>query len=308
MSESGERNISKPLPPSWGELFAEYLKGFSTLGPGSARKYLNTVQSLMKKAPEFSLERSALYSKEKNRAYVRGAIIKFIEFLEYRGEFTREESTLMISRIPKVREPPPKPRTLPTEEEILKVLEDLSPEDREIAMFLWLTGSRIHEALSITLKDIDFDTGSVTIYGKGRMQKKPRSVRIPLEFSKKLGDRINGLGILDGEYIFMPDSRASIKSRVVLFNRRFSKSCNKALGRSIGSHDFRRIVGCTLIEKTGNLQLVQRVLGHSSINTTTKYTQFSDINRDLEEARGIMGSIVPLGGRVNDKNRGNKQE
>lgn len=51
--------------------------------------------------------------------------------------------------------------------------------------------------------------------------------------------------------------------------------------KHISAHTFRHSYATALLRETGNLSLVQRVLGHEDISTTQVYVHLSD--RDIEE-------------------------
>ena len=76
-----------------------------------------------------------------------------------------------------------------------------------------------------------------------------------------------------------------------MFNRKLKIVCEEVLGKSTGSHDFRRIVATKLLKETGNIQMVQQILGHEKIETTQKYTKYADNENYMNQARDIMGNI-----------------
>ncbi|MCX6817724.1 MAG: site-specific integrase [Candidatus Aenigmarchaeota archaeon] len=292
MSENRERDISRLLGPGWAKKFEGFLTDLAPVGPATSRKYLAVVKSLLGNRLLFSMDDSIRMIKRKNRVYVRAAIVKFLEFLEHEKVLGEDQAVVWIAKLPAVKEPPAKPREIPTVDEVYQVIEKLEREEQRIARFMFATGCRVHEALGVKLRDVDFKTGRVILYGKGRLQKKPRPTKLPLDFCAELQKAAKADGILDNETIFWPNSKASLESKVDIFNRKLKITCEAVLGRSTGSHDFRRVFATKLLEKTGgNLQLVQRMLGHEKIETTLKYTQYMDRERDLNTTRDIMENI-----------------
>lgn len=288
MADNRETVISRVLDPDWAKNYSVYLADHTSLGPGSSKKYLAIVRSLLGKENKFSLDLAARFSKQRNRQYARAAIVKLIDYMVYIGTLTEQEAAFMVRAIPTVKEAPAKPRKLAKEAEIIQSIGLMEKEYRLIGNFLLYTGCRVHEALSIKLKDIDFETGTIIVYGKGRIKKKPRPVRISMEYLGKLRGYLESLGILEGEYVFLTESRASLESKVDMFNQKFRKACMQALGRSLGSHEFRRYVGTKIYTETRDLQLTQRILGHEKITTTQVYTKYADIEKDLDTARDIL--------------------
>jgi integrase len=290
-TESLERGISREAAPAWGQSFLEYLQRHTELGPASSKKYMNIIRSMLGRDKAFNIERAATFSRKKNRQYVKAAIVKYLDFMVYSGEISKDARNNFLENIPRVREAPTKPRGLADIESVWKIMDLLEKEYRYVALFLFYTGCRISEAMELRLKDIDFKTRIATVYGKGRMQKKPRSVKLPQEFCDELKKYLLDTGILETEHVFLFDSKASTDSKTVMFNEKFRKACMAVLGRSLGSHEFRRIVGTILIEKTGNLQMVKNVLGHEKLETTLTYTKYADINKSIDQASEIMGAI-----------------
>lgn len=306
MSDCFEKRISELLGPTWTKKFAGWLQDLAPVGAGTAARYHHVVRALLEKDDMFSQERAARFIKLKNRIYVRAAIVKFLEFLEHEKIITDSELAVMIARLPSPKEPPPKPREIPGLEEIREIMAQLDPDDRVIALFMFYTGCRVHEALAVRLQDVDPKTGRVTIYGKGRLEKKPRLAKLPLEFSVSLGSEAKALGLLPAEKIFWPNSKASPESRRIMFSRNLERASIKVTGKPFhGTHNFRRAVACELLVKTEkDYRLVQRILGHSKIDTTLKYTQYAERESDLDRAREIMGSAEHQEGSPRARKRG----
>ncbi len=259
----------------------------------------------------FSIEKASRFCKQKNRQYVKAAIVKYLDFMVYSGEISEDVRNSFLKNIPRVREAPPKTRSLVDIESIKKILDLMEKEYRYIGLFLFYTGCRISEAMELRLKDIDFKTRTAMVYGKGRTEKKPRLVKLPEEFCDDLKKYLLDTGILETEHVFLFDSKANAESRTTMFDQKFKKASMAVLGRSLGSHEFRRFVATTLIEKTGNLQLVKNVLGHENMESTLIYTQYADKTKSMNQASEIMGAMnvrqkASPEGRVKASNRGNK--
>lgn len=294
MSEIPERVISGQLAPARGKKFAEFLADHTSVGPGTVDKYVRVIRALLKEANIFSIEAASRFSKKKNRTYVRAAIVKYIEFMDSLGELEEwgpGSAEGLIKKLPRVHEPPPKPRKLPEAEELLQAIAELEKEYRFAALFMFYTGARSEEAMGVKLKDVDFDTGDVTIYGKGKVQKAPREVKLPASFLGDLRTYHRSLGTLSGEYLFVTDSKASLESRTRLFRRAFGAACKKILGRTIGAHDFRRFAGTTVYMNTRDPKAARDFLGHAKIDTTMRYIDYADRSSTLEKARDIMAHV-----------------
>lgn len=293
MSLSFERSISQLCGSSSGQKFARYLAELASVGPGTARRYGYVVRELLGRDQIFSYEQACRFVKKKNRVYVRAAVVKFLEFLEHLGEITDDELAIYIKKLPKVREAPPKSVEVPTIQEIRDVMNAMEKEDRRIALFMFYTGARVHEAMGVKLRDVDFSTGRVILYGKGRLEKKSRPAKLPMDYAAELQREAKALGLLEAEFIFWPNSKASVTSRSIMFDRKLNEACIKVTGKRFGgSHNFRRAVASKLLEETDNIVFVQDILGHENINTTRKYAKYVNREKQLDQAREILGNIV----------------
>ncbi len=293
MSECFDRRISELLGAAWGEKFSAWMRELAPVGPVTAARYGYVVRELLHKDDSLSLDRAARFIKLKNRIYVRAAIIKFLEFLAHEKAISPDDMAIMVVRLPHPKEAPPRPREIPGVDALLEIVRSMDKDDRQIAMFMFYTGARVHEALAVKLQDLDAATGRVTIYGKGRLEKKPRLGKLPLEFAAEVSKEAKALGLLPAERVFWPNSQASPESRRIMFNRKLDAASVRLTGKHFeGTHNFRRVVACRLLDKTNkDVRLVQRILGHSKIDTTLKYTQYAERESDLDQAREIMADI-----------------
>jgi len=265
------------------------------------------MRGFLKRADIFVVDDAAKFVKRKNRIYVRAAVLKFIDFLEHENIIDEAAATVCKEKhIPKVSEVPPKSREIPGSGDILAVINGLEKDDRMIARFMFYTGCRVHEAVGVKVRDLDFKNGNVTIYGKGRIRKKPRACKIPMDFSAELERYSRTLGLLDPEFIFWPNSGASVDSRATMFRDRFRDLSVRIVGKPIGTHDIRRFYATHLYKQTRDIQLVQKTMGHARIDTTQKYTQFATQDEQLSQARDIMSNLEASEGSVPVRNRVNK--
>lgn len=130
---------------------------------------------------------------------------------------------------------------------------------RRVAIALGaLAGLRVSESTSVQYADIDWRTMKLTVLGKGE---KIRVVPVSSELAKILrsAPKKGPLAPLTTHQVRHElDQQARIHS----------------LG-SIGSHDLRATFATTLYEKTKDIMLVSRLLGHSSVATTQVYLGFN---------------------------------
>ena len=187
--------------------------------------------------------------------------------------------------IPRI-DPPKKVKSLPTfltydEIDDLLAAPDKTKEDglRDKAMFevMYATGLRVSELVTLTMDNVDFKHGIVTVIGKGN---KERSV--------PLGDY--ALGALN-EYIdkarsFNPGRK---RTNAIFLNRygerisrqfffkRIKKYATKAgIRKNISPHTIRHSFATHMLERGAELRAVQEMLGHKNISTTEIYTHVTE--------------------------------
>lgn len=144
--------------------------------------------------------------------------------------------------------------------------------DRTLVEFLYSTGCRVSEVVSINLSSIDFVNKTIVVNGKGNKQ---REVYI----SEKAMYWLN-------KYI---QSRKDTNNALFVGKRtnRLSKAGIEAALKKIGNyssvsnvhpHRFRRTIATNLINKGMNIQDVKQILGHAKIETTMIYCKIDKNN------------------------------
>jgi integrase/recombinase XerD len=159
---------------------------------------------------------------------------------------------------------------------------------------LFATGIRVGELVSIACDDIDLQTGTITIHGKGNRQR-----RVFLTDS----DVIH----LIETYLRLRKTRAP-NARMFLVNslgkdastqfvRKLILRAGELAGiaRRITPHMIRHSTATHLLEAGVDIRLVQQLLGHNSISTTQIYTHVSDSN-----LRSVIGNLSPRRALIKD--------
>lgn len=140
------------------------------------------------------------------------------------------------------------------------------------------TGMRISEVLNLQLEYVNLSTGKIHIKeGKGN---KDRIVYINNGLLDSLIAYLERTEKANTGLVFTTRTREKIDQNNV--NRMIETYRVKAgIEKHISAHTFRHSYATALLRETGNLSLVQRVLGHEDISTTQVYVHLSD--RDIEE-------------------------
>lgn len=197
--------------------------------------------------------------------------------------FAARESLVPVDVSADVR-PPATPQRLPKAlpyadvERLLAAAGDLETpvglRDRALLEFLYGTGTRISEAVNLDIDDLDFDGRTVTVIGKGDVQR-----RLPL------GD-VAAVAIED--YLVRARPGLAAKARGtprVFLNQRgaplsrqsawdvIRRAADRAgLTAKVSPHTLRHSYATHLIEAGADVRVVQELLGHASVTTTQIYT------------------------------------
>jgi integrase len=177
----------------------------------------------------------------------------------------------------------------------------LKNKERDVAIISMLLGSgvRVSELASLTLHDIDFQKQQIDIVRKGNKEDTARVLPSALEDLKAyLRVRNKRYNTSDQEpYVFVtkyngkaqPISVRAIQNFVGKYSEAFNSQEEFAKGKALSPHKLRHTFASEWIRTGGNLVLLRDQLGHSSIETTTKYTNLSS-----EESKKVMDEMDKL--------------
>ena len=154
-------------------------------------------------------------------------------------------------------------------DECIEKLRDNCRELRDLAIIdlLYSTGIRVGELVNLNIDDIDLDGRECVVYGKGD---KERRVYFDAKAKVHLKSYIESRSD-DNEALFVtldsPHERLKISGveiRLRQLGRRLSID-------RVHPHKFRRTMATRAIDKGMPIEQVQKILGHSQIDTTMQY-------------------------------------
>jgi len=159
-----------------------------------------------------------------------------------------------------------------TDEEESRLLPVMSPWARNAAVWLLNTGLRRENGLSVKWPDIDLFGRTVRISGECTKNHKP--LVIPLnETAFSLIRRLGKVRQIDCEHVFLGFRRRPISGKV--FYNVFKKACRRAGIKDLHPHDLRHTFATRLIKRGVSIFAVSRLLGHSSVTMTERYSHIS---------------------------------
>ena len=178
------------------------------------------------------------------------------------------------------RRPRSLPKALPVNEvfELLETPDTSLPagrRDRAILEFLYATGARVSEAVDLDLDEVDLESATAVLTGKGSRQR-----LVPL-----------GTAAVDAISDFLPDRllwhRAGQDSGALFLNTRGGRLSRQAVWSivrkaavaadiapdRVSPHVLRHSAATHMVEGGADLRAVQQLLGHATITTTQVYTR-----------------------------------
>jgi len=150
--------------------------------------------------------------------------------------------------------------------------------NRAILETFFSTGARISELLNIKINDID-KAGRIFIKGKG---KKERFVYLTPRAHRYIKKYLEVRGKADSPYLFIPyrGKNVNLKDRKLSPNylEEKLKKYREILGLNIPitPHGLRRAFATYLAERGASVAAIQILLGHESLDTTTRYVRASN--------------------------------
>lgn len=194
---------------------------------------------------------------------VRRNISSFFSWLE-------EEDYVLKSPMRRIHKIKTKQQVKETiSDEAIEQLRDNCSCKRDLAMIdlLYSTGIRVGEIVNLNISDINFEARECVVFGKGD---KERKVYFDAKAKIHLQDYLNGrkdnnpalFVTLDAPYDRLKISGVEIRIR------KLGRSLNM---QKIHPHKFRRTMATRAIDKGMPIEQVQKLLGHSQIDTTMQY-------------------------------------
>jgi len=194
---------------------------------------------------------------------VRRNISSFFSWLE-------EEDYILKSPMKRIHK-------IKTKQQVKEIISDEAIEQlrdnckciRDLAMIdlLYSTGIRVGELVNLNISDVDFEARECVVFGKGDKERKvyfDAKAKIHLqEYLDSRNDRNPALFVtLDAPYDRLKISGVEIRMR------RLGRALNMD---KIHPHKFRRTMATRAIDRGMPIEQVQKLLGHSQIDTTMQY-------------------------------------
>ena len=174
----------------------------------------------------------------------------------------------------------PYKRRLPkvlTKKECLAIAKNAGPYRFAMLLCLYHTGLRAHEVMKLKREDVDFNSGCITITGKGDKERKVPMTNLLTETMIKHFELMDGLfankksKVNWDQTLAFPSLRTGKKLTDI--RRPLWNAIKKAgIKKKVTPHMLRHSFATHILERTKDLRAVQELLGHEDISTTQIYT------------------------------------
>lgn len=161
-------------------------------------------------------------------------------------------------------------------DEDIELLRDHCACMRDLSMIdlLYSTGIRVGELVNLNISDVDFEARECVVFGKGDKERRVYfDAKAKLHLQNYLSSRSDNNPAL---FVTLdaPHDRLKI-SGVEIRLRELGRKINL---HKIHPHKFRRTMATRAIDKGMPIEQVQKILGHSQIDTTMQYAMVNQTN------------------------------
>jgi integrase/recombinase XerD len=182
------------------------------------------------------------------------------------------EKNFSIEEIPYPKKKKTLPKVLSKKEIKIIFDETKNKKHKLILQMLYSSGIRLNELINLKKEDIDPSRKTILVsQGKG---KKDRITILSEKLSKELFDYICKTEFKT-KYLF-ESSRAKKYSQKTI--QKILKKSSKKLNKKVTPHMLRHSFATHLLESGTDIRYIQKLLGHSNLETTSIYTKVANTN------------------------------
>ncbi|WP_024461708.1 tyrosine recombinase XerC [Marinimicrobium sp. LS-A18] len=147
----------------------------------------------------------------------------------------------------------------------------LGKRDRALLELIYSSGLRLAEAVGLNLNDIDLREGAVTVTGKGNKTRQLPVGRQARDAVKAWLPERALVAPPEETALFIGQRGKRLTPRAVQL-RMQQLSIRQNMDEPVHPHMLRHSFASHMLESSGDLRLVQELLGHANISTTQVYT------------------------------------
>ncbi len=142
---------------------------------------------------------------------------------------------------------------------------------------LYASAIRIDELVKLNISDINFENNTLSILGKGNKNRIVPMNNVCVEAIKFYIKSVRNLCIKKNENNIFDDNALVLGVRGKRINARVVRQIvnditSKYAQKTVSPHSIRHSVATHMLSDGADLRIIQQLLGHSSLNTTQRYT------------------------------------
>jgi site-specific recombinase XerD len=251
-------------------------KSLSGIAQGSIEQYMRETKRCLlaidKRATDITPEDIEFYlmSYKAQRQITNTSMQNMVCYINNFFLFLEDEELIKkspLKKLPKIKSDTiPEPIFSKKDEEKL-FLSCSTLRDRAIIEFLLSTGCRVSEVCNLKLADIDFNTYAIRIIGKGhKLRTVYTNEKALLHLHRYLEERKE-----PSEYVFTTNRKPNRKLTPAGIEAMMKTVGEKAKVEKVHPHRFRATFCTRMIDRGVSLHVVQKLMGHTSIETTMRY-------------------------------------
>lgn len=212
--------------------------------------------------------------------------------IAHMGKVYKSDIPALDYKAPQAKEPRERVREL-TNEEQANLFAALPSDYQAFVAFALMTGARISSITGLLWRDVDMDNREITFHLKGGeimifpINAELSALLSALPKSNVIGNRRFVFTRVDGHSA----ERIPIVASGGVFGTIWRKALVDAGIDNFRFHDLRHTFATRMLRKTQNISLVSKMLGHTNIETTSRYAHVltSDM-RDALDDFAVLGA------------------
>lgn len=240
---------------------------------------------------------------EKSIARVLSSWRGFFNFLVHHKNFSANPTQGL--KAPKAQKKLPQTLSTDLAVHFVTIEEDdfLSIRDHAILELFYSSGLRLSELVNLTIPDLDFTDGTVTVTGKGNKTRVVPMGSYAIEAIQKWLTIRQTLNIMPAQQhaLFLTKKSTPMTQRAVQYRFKYW-AIKKNMHANMHPHLLRHSFASHVLQSSQDLRGVQEMLGHANISTTQVYTHL-----DFQHLAAIYDKAHPRA-QKNQSKEGQSEE
>mgnify|MGYP000683941813 CR=1 FL=1 len=266
--------------------YLEYIKFEKRLSPLTVKNYHRDIELLLEISPQIILNKFSIddIRRSVSSLHARGLNGKSLSRMisAWRGLFDFLNQRFNFTHNPTLGIKPPKdkkqlPQTLSIDQTMkLVAINDttfLGIRDHAIIELFYSSGLRLSELINLKIQDINFEDGTVIIFGKGGKSRIVPAGKYAINAIQKwitLRNTIKNINEKDFT-LFLSKNGKSLSPRSIQYRLKIWAK-KQGIPENIHPHLLRHSFATHILQSSQDLRAVQELLGHANITTTQIYT------------------------------------